>query len=382
MRKTGRLGSNGPSEMGTPSPTLGNLPPPPASKTGWPWTEGCAPVPAGMPDGRRWPRVTVVTPSFNQAKFLEETLRSVLLQAYPNLEYVVIDGGSEDGSMEIIKKYEPWLDYWVSEPDRGQSHAINKGFRRATGEILAWLNSDDIYYPGALAAAARGMVESGHDIFLGAMDKTLVQPGEPARFVKRSTPFDGEPIHRFGVLGDGDGGDFHFYQPSMFWTRRLWEVTGGLDERYHYVMDMEWCNRALAEGARVATSEELLTRFTLHPKSKSVALNDRQHLEQAVMWLRFAMRPGFRRLSCLRSAVKPLRVTATLRAAGAYEGGRRVGGFFYRNTARALKLLESVVPGLRGRETLRSPPELSPLAPEGGKTVGTVRQTPGGVGKV
>ena len=98
------------------------------------------------------PKISTVTPSFNQGKFLEKTILSVLEQGYPNLEYIIIDGGSSDESVDIIKKYADRLNYWVSEADRGQSHAINKGFERATGEIFGWLNSDDWYHPGALQA--------------------------------------------------------------------------------------------------------------------------------------------------------------------------------------------------------------------------------------
>src|ERR1700738_1526878 len=110
--------------------------------TGWPWTTETPRLPAVRPDGSRWPRITIVTPSFNQGQFIEETIRSVLLQGYPNLEYIIIDGGSTDNTVEIIKKYEPWIACWVSEKDRGQSDALNKGFARATGQILAWLCSD------------------------------------------------------------------------------------------------------------------------------------------------------------------------------------------------------------------------------------------------
>src|SRR5262245_4883167 len=131
-------------------PTLFDLPPPPAGKTGWPWTVETPPLPAQRPHDTPWPRISIVTPSYNQCEFIEETLRSVLLQGYPDLEYIVIDGGSTDGAVDIIRKYAPWLTHWVSEPDRGQAHAINKGFDFASGLVLNWLNSDDVFAPEAL----------------------------------------------------------------------------------------------------------------------------------------------------------------------------------------------------------------------------------------
>src|SRR5665811_68289 len=125
-------------------PSLRNLPHPRSTKIGWPWTVEPQSLPAIRPDGSSWPPITIITPSYNQGQFIEETIRSVLLQGYPNLEYVIIDGGSSDGSLEVIQKYSPWLAHWVSEPDGGQSQAINKGFARAHGEVIAWLNSDDV----------------------------------------------------------------------------------------------------------------------------------------------------------------------------------------------------------------------------------------------
>ncbi|MBM4042010.1 MAG: glycosyltransferase, partial [Planctomycetes bacterium] len=119
-------------------PTLSELPPPPAGKTGWPWTEETPRPPEAMPDGSPWPRVTIVTPSYQQGQFLEETLRSVLLQGYPDLEYIVMDGGSTDASVGLIERYSPWLAHWVSERDRGHPHAVNKGMAQATGHILAF----------------------------------------------------------------------------------------------------------------------------------------------------------------------------------------------------------------------------------------------------
>ncbi|WP_221452718.1 glycosyltransferase family 2 protein [Mucilaginibacter sp. FT3.2] len=119
------------------------LPSAPPDKTGWPWTEESSPIIYNP--NITWPRLTIITPSFNQDKFLEQTIRSVLLQNYPNLEYVVIDGGSTDGSKKIIEKYAPWISYWQSEKDNGQSHAINLGFSLASGSYMAWINSDDYY---------------------------------------------------------------------------------------------------------------------------------------------------------------------------------------------------------------------------------------------
>lgn len=142
------------------TPILSDLPPPPPGRTGWPWTETTPAEPDG--EHRARPRITIITPSFNQAAFIEETIRSVLLQGYPNLEYIVVDGGSSDGTVDILKKYSPWIFHWVSEPDCGQSDAINKGLARATGEWVNWLNSDDFLMPGALirlvAAAGPGEV--------------------------------------------------------------------------------------------------------------------------------------------------------------------------------------------------------------------------------
>src|SRR4051812_31313130 len=134
-------------------PKLESLPPPPSGRRGWPWTE-CIESPATRPDGSTWPRVSVVTPSYNQGQYFEETIRSVLLQGYPDLEYIIVDGGSSDETLDIIKKYEPWLTFWISEKDRGQADAINKGLVRCTGEIFQFINSDDFLDQGSVHAVA------------------------------------------------------------------------------------------------------------------------------------------------------------------------------------------------------------------------------------
>ena len=130
--------------------SLSQLPEPPNGKTGWPWTEESLRLPEHRREGDSWPRISVITPSFNQAQFIEETIRSILLQGYPNLEYFIMDGGSTDGSVEIIKKYSPWLSYWISEKDNGQSDAINRGLKMASGDFATWINSDDLLAKNAL----------------------------------------------------------------------------------------------------------------------------------------------------------------------------------------------------------------------------------------
>ena len=175
------------------------------------------------------PKISVVTPSYNQVDFIEETIRSVLLQGYPNMEYIIIDGGSTDGTVDIIKKYEKWLDYWVSEPDKGQSHAINKGWQRSSGEIIAWLNSDDVYHPGALFQAAKylskhqtvGMVYGNCDI----IDQTGKTTG-----VCPSMDFDLKSL----VCNK-----WFISQPASFFRKAAVEKAGKIDESLHLVMDWE-----------------------------------------------------------------------------------------------------------------------------------------------
>lgn len=269
----------------------------PPDKNDWPWTVEAIDLPGLLSEKSHWPRISIVTPSFNQADYIEETIRSVLLQNYPNLEYIIIDGGSTDGTLEIIRKYEPWLAYWVSEPDRGQAHAINKGFQHASGDWMAYLNSDDIYYPGALFTAISHRVESEAEIIIAGMDIVEIQQQQKI-FLRTVTPHQGESIHSFPIFTNGRIEFFLFMQPSMFWRKSIWDRTGMFSEQYNYIMDREWCTRALAQNARVVLLDDVLARFALHPGSKSNDDSAKFLVERAHMYQRLSHQREFRSFFC------------------------------------------------------------------------------------
>lgn len=191
-----------------------------------------------MPDGQDWPKVSIVTPSYNQGRFLEETIRSVLLQSYPNLEYVIIDGGSTDDSADIIRKYARWVTYCVSEPDRGQSHAINKGFGHTSGSVLGWLNSDDLLLSDSLRRVVGAFVETDCEIVSG--HATFVD--EQSRFVGRYKAQESSVAELLRRRRNAAP------QPSTFWSRRCWDRCGPLSEKLDYVMDYLYSLRMAASG--------------------------------------------------------------------------------------------------------------------------------------
>lgn len=237
---------------------LEKLPEAPRDRIGWPWKEEGLQLPERLPTGRTWPRISIVTPSYNQAAYIEETIRSVLLQGYPNLEYIIIDGGSTDGAVDIIRKYEPWLAYWSSEPDKGQGHAISKGFEKATGEIFGWLNSDDTYCKGALEEVHRRALTAPNAAFLYGdcdvidangckIDHIKSQAGGPAEFLASS----------------------YIPQPSTFFRRTAWERVGGIDATFHYSLDYDLWLRMMLEGLQSLYVPVTLSCFRRHGDSKS-----------------------------------------------------------------------------------------------------------------
>lgn len=198
-------------------------------KVGWPWNSKNIDLLDSITNDLSYPKITIVTPSFNQGEFIEETIRSVILQGYPNLEYMIMDGGSNDETVEIIKKYEPWLSYWESVKDKGQSHAINKGFNRATGEILAWLNSDDIYTENTLKYIAQKFAENP-DILLICGDCYLGNREAKITGIKKPPEFT---LEHFWTGGNVPG------QPAVFFRKQVIENVGNIDESLHYLLDWE-----------------------------------------------------------------------------------------------------------------------------------------------
>jgi glycosyltransferase involved in cell wall biosynthesis len=248
-------------------PALSDLPSPPPQKTGWPWTEESFQLPELMPDSSKWPLISIVTPNYNYGQFIEETIRSVLLQGYPNLEYIIIDGASTDNSLEIIQKYQSWLSYWISEKDRGQSDAINKGFEKAQGKIFYWINSDDILCSNVLQEVAAFFRAnpavtfcSGNGYFFTSanIDKCITYHINPLNY----------SFHDLLKYYDGQ----YLPQPSVFFSQSLWEKAGKLDISLSYAMDLDLWLRFSLETQLVSINKNF-SELRLHDDSKTCLQN-------------------------------------------------------------------------------------------------------------
>jgi glycosyltransferase involved in cell wall biosynthesis len=208
--------------------------------------------------------ISIVTPSYNQAPYIEETIKSVLSQDYPELEYIIIDGGSTDGTVDIVKKYEDKLACWVSEKDKGQTDAINKGFARAKGDVLAWINSDDTYEPGAVSAAAK---------YLQEHPEVGMVYGD-CNFINNS----GRVIGKFNTAQTSyrliRQGYVHIPQQTMFFRAHLWKQIGPLDPSFYFAMDYDLWTRISAHAA-IKYVPQTWANFRLHTSGKTIMADDR-----------------------------------------------------------------------------------------------------------
>jgi len=269
-------------------PTITELPPPPAGYTGWPWTAEGIHLPDKMPNGFDWPRISIITPSYNQVEYLEATIRSILLQGYPDLEYIVMDGGSTDGSLDIIKRYSPWLSHWESGTDSGQYAAIEKGFGLSNSEIMAWLNSDDMYFPWTLKTIG--------EVFGNFLNIDWLTTSNTA-----TTAYDGSTItflnqmkysrRWFSENRNLRKTNGFIQQESTFWRHSLWKKAGGMMEsQFLYAGDFELWARFYKYTGLVTTNTPLGI-FRYHPGQKTRVMD--RYIEEAEIVLKKIPRPIF-----------------------------------------------------------------------------------------
>jgi glycosyltransferase involved in cell wall biosynthesis len=210
------------------------------------------------------PLVSIITPSFNQARYIEATIRSVLTQDYPRLEYIIVDGGSTDGTVDIINKYKSRVAWWVSEKDKGQTDAINKGFARATGEILAWINSDDTYEPGAVAAAVK-YLQAHPEVGMVYGDCNFINEGGMV-IGKFNSAQTNHSLIRQGYV--------HIPQQTMFFRADLWKQVGPLDPSFYFAMDYDLWTR-ISALAEIKYVPQTWANFRLHTSGKTIMADDR-----------------------------------------------------------------------------------------------------------
>lgn len=265
------------------------------------------------------PRITMVTPSLNQAEYLERTIRSVLQQDYPDLEYIVMDGGSTDGSVEIIERYGEHLAQWQSAPDRGQADAIAKGFAMSTGDVLGWLNSDDLLLPGSLAAVAKTFQMRGSHVAVA---------GRCVLVDARTRPFKVHIPLRRGwramlLLGHG------LAQMATFWTREAYESLGGLDTSLRFSFDYDLFVR-LRKNGLIRMVPDYLAAFRVHPRSKTSTQLSVSRAEGLLLRRRYGISPTWVLVAC--RALRKLKPICRMRNRCAW----------YRDRSHIAQLLNSV----------------------------------------
>ena len=248
-------------------PSIAALPAPPAGFHGWPWTEQTPPALLANPPRGGWPKITVVCPTYQQVKYIEETLRSVLLQGYPALEFIVMDGASQDGTVALLEKYSPWIKHWESTQDHGQSHALNKGFDRATGELFGWINSDDYYLPGAFVAVARAFLNRPRGLYFGDWAERFGET--PALTICHD-----RPAFAFEIAA----GARHLQSHTVFWPRPAHQR---FDESLKFTLDADFFKRLARSGLRPNYIAETIAVCRHHSASKTTTMKDIARTETA-----------------------------------------------------------------------------------------------------
>lgn len=240
-------------------PTLSDLPPSPTGKSGWPWTEDTPQLPETRPDGTPWPRISIVTPSYNQGQFIEETIRSILLQGYPNLEYIVIDGKSKDGTLSVLEKYSKFFNFWKSASDGGQSNAINIGLDHCSGDLFNWINSDDTLYPGALASVAAAYSNKVNAVISG---RTVITN-------ESGSALSSYNVHSFSP--EEGLGSIWPNQPGGYLPLPLVQRLGGVREDLNFTMDMDLWMRLWASepSLQIFPMNANVATYRLHDASKT-----------------------------------------------------------------------------------------------------------------
>lgn len=246
---------------------------PRTEKSGWPWdsetnkTIYTSEIP--------WPKISIITPSYGQAEFIEETIRSVILQNYPNIEYIVIDGGSQDGTLDILRKYTDFINYWVSEKDEGQSHAIIKGFSAASGSIYNWINSDDILHDKGLYQIAKAFLENPEVDFVHGRNG-IINIG--------STLIDYMP-HPKDNLQLRYLYEMPYGQQACFFSASLYKEVGGINKELRFSMDYELYVKMHLLNAKSVQIDQLIGSVRIHPKTKTYNLEEIMYKENGNVFL-------------------------------------------------------------------------------------------------
>ena len=227
------------------------------------------------------PKISIITPSYNQGSYLVQNIQSIQLQSYPQVQHIIIDGGSNDQTIDIIKEHQHCIDYWVSEPDNGQSHAINKGINKATGKIINWLNSDDYYEPEALAFVNKAFNNTKIKVVCGI--SKLFDENGMIKYSKGTDIYEGNLAKTIAWA--------RIDQPETFFLKEVWDELGPLNENLHYTMDREWWMRYLYHFGLedIHKFDKLLVNFRLHQLSKTVSESQGFQVEHDTLFYKLAL---------------------------------------------------------------------------------------------